>query len=542
MSKKIKPRAPRGMRDILPEQMARRQYVIDTIRGVFEQFGFEPLQTPAIELEETLKGKYGEDAERLIYSTTYGRGEERLSLRYDLSVPLCRVVAMYPDLPKPFKRYQIAPVWRADRPQKGRFREFYQCDADTVGSSSMLGDAETVAVIYNILYRLGFRDFVVNINNRKILNGLGQYAGVPGELLHGLYQSIDKLPKIGVDGVRRELLAVGLPDSIFETLRKVARLYLQKKIPLDAVGAQLGAEVIPAGDGQEMIAFPGKVAGAVLPGLVKILDGVEPGSIPPDDVQDTAGRLAAELTPILRTVYAQDTAMIPEQVVDSLLELLQVQGDNRSILQRLGEVLGEYPEAVEGVDELNDMLRYLELLGVPDRYYRVDVSMARGLEYYTGPIYETVVNEGGVGSITGGGRFDNLIGMFSDRSLPATGTTIGIERISVVMEERGMFPPNIGKTSTQALVTVFSPALLDESIRAAARLRQGGLRVQVYFDPDPLREQIGYAQKKEIPIVIIIGPDEAARGELTLKNLRAKEQGTLPVDLAIAKIDSWLAS
>ena len=226
MNKKVKPRVPRGMRDILPEQMVRRQYVIDVIRGVFEEFGFEPLQTPAIELEETLKGKYGEEAERLIYSTTYGRGEEKLSLRYDLSVPLCRVVAMYPNLPKPFKRYHIAPVWRADRPQKGRFREFYQCDADTVGSSSMLGDAETVAVIYNILYRLGFRDFAVTINNRKILNGLGQFAGVPDELLRGLYQSIDKLPKIGAEGVKRELLAVGLSDSVFESLRKVARLSL----------------------------------------------------------------------------------------------------------------------------------------------------------------------------------------------------------------------------------------------------------------------------------------------------------------------------
>ena len=169
MAAKVEPRVPRGMRDILPEQMVRRQYVMDVIRGVFEEFGFEPLQTPALELEETLTGKYGPEAERLIYSATYGGKDERLMLRYDLSVPLSRVVAMYPNLPKPFKRYHLAPVWRADRPQRGRWREFYQCDVDTVGSTSMLADAETIAVIYTVLYRLGFRKFKVNISNRKLL-------------------------------------------------------------------------------------------------------------------------------------------------------------------------------------------------------------------------------------------------------------------------------------------------------------------------------------------------------------------------------------
>ena len=371
---------------------------------------------------------------------------------------------MYPNLPKPFKRYQIAPVWRADRPQKGRFREFYQCDADTVGSSSMLGDAETVAVIYHILYRLGFRDFAVYINNRKILNGLGQFAGVPDELLRGLYQSIDKLAKIGVDGVKGELLAVGLPDPIFESLRKVARLYLQKKIGLSEIGATLADEMIPGEEGQTFVPFPGNLAQAVTPGLVDILAKVEPGSIASEDVQDTAGQLVTGLTPALRRAYAATTAVIPEEVVDRLLSLLVHQGDNQATLEMLGEKLADYPEAVQGVHELQEMLRYLDLLGVPEKYYTIDVSMARGLEYYTGPIYETVIKEAGVGSITGGGRFDKLVGMFSDRSIPATGTTIGIERIIVVMEEQNMFPASIGKTATQVLVTVFNQALVDESI------------------------------------------------------------------------------
>ncbi len=527
MSQKIEPRVPRGMRDILPDQMVRRQYVIDTIRGVFEEFGFEPLSTPAIELEDTLKGKYGKEAERLIYSTTYGQGEEKLSLRYDLSVPLCRVIAQYPDLPRPFKRYQIAPVWRADRPQKGRYREFYQCDCDTVGSSSMLADAETVAIIYTILARLGFTGFTTFINNRKILNGIGQFAGVPPALLRGLYQSIDKLGKIGLNGVKQELLSVGLPDPVFDSLRRVARLYLQGKLKLADLPARLGEEKVPGPDSLPL-PFPAEVASAVLPALSDILADQTPGQVDPGEVQEAAGQLVNGLTPILRSVYGRTVELIPEPVVDELLALLQLRGDNAATLASLRQRLGRFPEAEEGIRELEDMLRYLDLMGVPEKYYTIDVSMARGLEYYTGPIYETIIEQGGVGSVTGGGRYDNLIGLFTDRSLPAAGTTIGIERIIVVMEDQGMFPPSIGRTATQVLVTAFDPGLVDESIKAAAMLRQAGLRTQVVFDPAPLREQIGYADKKGIPLLVIIGPDEAAAGTLTLRDLRTKQQQTLP--------------
>ena len=535
MSQKIEPRVPRGMRDILPDQMVKRQYVIDTIRAVFEEFGFEPLSTPAVELEETLKGKYGKEAERLIYSTTYGQGEEKLSLRYDLSVPLCRVVAQYPDLPKPFKRYQIAPVWRADRPQKGRFREFYQCDADTVGSTSMLADAETVAIIYTILSRLGFRGFTTYINNRKILNGIGQFAGVPLTLLRGLYQSIDKLPKIGLSGVKQELLSVGLPDPIFDSLRRVARLYLQGKLKLDDVPARLRDEKMPGPDGAPLD-FPPEVFEAVLPAFNEILVAQKPGAVDPGEVQEAAGQLANGLTPILRAVYGKTTELIPGPVVDELLALLQLKGDNAATLALLRQRLGRFPEAEQGISELEDMLRYLELMGIPEKYYTIDISMARGLEYYTGPIYETIIEEGGVGSVTGGGRYDNLIGLFTDRSIPATGTTIGIERIIVVMDDQNMFPPAAGRTVTQVLVTAFDSDLLDESLKTAVMLRQAGLRAQVVFDPAPLREQIGYADKKGIPLLVIIGPDEAAQGSLTIRDLRTKQQQTVSSETAAEAI------
>ncbi len=544
MSKKVKPSIPRGMRDILPDQMVKRQYVIDVIREVFESFGFDAIQTPAIEKAETLLGKYGSEAERLIYSASYGGDREKLMLRYDLSVPLCRFVAMYPEIPRPFKRYHIAPVWRADRPQKGRFREFYQCDADTVGSSSMLGDAETVAVIYTILYRLGFRKFTTHINNRKLLNGIGQYAGVPDSVLRGLYQSIDKLLKIGLEGVREELLSVGLPQDIQDSMRRVARLYLQGEIALDEIGPRLRLEEVadPAYRGEEAasrIPFPADVAAVVEPVLRDTLARTAPGSVKPELLQAVAGELIASATPALREIYAPVTELIPVEAVDRMLALLQVQGDNRTILSALRAQLAGYPDALEGIDELAAMFHYLDLLGVPETHYRLDPSMARGLEYYTGPIYETIVEEANIGSITGGGRFDNLVGMFLGQSVPATGTTIGIERIIVVMDELGLFPPNVGTTTTEVLVTVFGSELVDASLEVAVELRKSGHNTQVYFDPAPLREQLGYAVKKGIPYVVIVGPDEAAAGQVTVKCLSRNEQRVVSRDELSRAIRDW---
>ncbi len=440
MAKKVSASVPRGMRDILPEQMIRRQYVIDVIRNVFEEFGFEPLQTPAIEMSETLMGKYGPDAERLIYSATYGEGKDKLALRYDLSVPLCRVVAMYPELPKPFKRYQIAPVWRAERPQKGRYREFYQCDVDTVGSTSMLADAETLNVIYEVLTRLGFKKFVININDRKILTGIGQFAGVSDELLGGLYRSIDKLDKIGLGGVRDELRR----------------------------------------------------------------------------------------------------NEIPEEVIDRLLALLQIEGENQAVLVSLRDKLGSYPSALEGISELEEVVRYLQALGISEQYYKVKFAMVRGLEYYTGPIYETAIEEPKMPSITGGGRFDELVGMFLDRSYPATGTTIGIERIIDAMEELGMFPPEVGKTVAQVLVTLFDKTLVDASLQMANTLRKAGLKTEMYFEPTSLGDQIRYAGKKDIPCVVILGPDEVAAKQVTVRNLRLKVQQTVKRTEVAELIKQWL--
>lgn len=503
MTKKVDPRLPRGMRDILPQQMILRQYVVDVIRDVFEEFGFEPLQTPAVELEETLKGKYGSDAERLIYDVGHSGGKENLALRYDLSVPLCRVAAQYPELTKPLKRYQIAPVWRAERPQKGRYREFYQCDADTVGSDSMLADAEIVNVIYEILTRLGFEKFVININNRKIIAGIGQLAGVPDELLGGLYRSIDKLDKIGLEGVEAELRKTGLEDAI-SALRKAQAT---KKVITDLIQALREAD---------LTAIETRLRQA-----------------------DLENEAIAMLVSQLAALELESIATIPDAVIKRLLEFLQIGGSNDEILAQLRKWLANYPEALAGVTELEEMTRYLKALGIPEEYYPVVPSMVRGLAYYTGPIYETIVEEPNIGSITGGGRYDELIGMFAKHSYPATGTTIGIERIIDVMKELEMFPPAVGKTVAQILVTQFNPDLVTESLKMARELRQAGLNVELYFENDPLGKQIRYALKKGIPYVVILGPDEVIAGQAAIRNLQLKQQETVPRGQAAARIKVW---
>lgn len=439
---KVQPRVPRGMRDILPEQMIKRQYVMDLMRQVFESFGFEPLQTPVLELKETLMGKYGPDAEKLIYYAQHAQGSEELAMRYDLSVPLSRVSAMYRDLAKPFKRYQMAPVWRAERPQKGRYREFYQCDVDIVGSDSMLADAEIISVIYEVLNRLGFRRFRVLLNNRKILTGLGHYVGVPDEQLGGLYRAIDKLEKIGVEGVKEELAANGLSD----------------------------------------------------------------------------------------------------EAIVRLMALLTAQGSNSEMLAGLRARLQGYPRALAGVAELEEITAALGALGVPESAYQVTFSMVRGLDYYTGPIYETVVDEPRIGSITGGGRYDELIGLFTNQSLPATGTSLGIERIIDVMDELGMFPPQIGRTVVRVLVTRFDQASLSASLQAATELRRAGLSTELYMEDDALGKQIRYAVRKGIPYLVILGPDEIANDQVTLRHLARGEQETVARAELVAKLRQWMSA
>lgn len=424
----IKPRTYKGTRDFLPDQMVKRQFVIERIKTIFEKYGFEPLETPAIELMDTLGGKYGDEGDKLLYHFV-DRGERHVGLRYDLTVPMARVIAMNPQLPKPFKRYQIQPVWRADKPQKGRFREFYQCDIDTVGSESMLADAEIIAVFADIMNSLNFKDFTIRINNRKLLRSLIINVGLPIEREFDVIRSIDKLDKIGLQGVESDLIA-------------------------------------------------------------------------------------------------QD---IDVQTVSNIIRILDFQGDLEKTFQHAEAHLSGNPEGDSGLNEMKDLLHYMEKFGVKESDFKFDLFLARGLDYYTGPIFETVVKEPKIGSVTGGGRYDNLIGMFSKQSWPAVGSSVGLERIITAMEECNMFPPDLD-TPVKVLVTIFDKNSTDQSIEIVNLLRKAGINSSLYLGSSKLRGQLGYANDKKIPYVIIAGPDEIAQGVITVKNLAAQTQESVSID------------
>jgi len=426
----------KGTRDFLPAQFILRKKVIEIIARTFESFGFEPMETPAMEYAETLEGKYGEEGDRLIYKFE-DRGGRKVALRYDLTVPLARTMAMY-QVEKPFRRYQIAPVWRADKPQKGRYREFWQCDADIVGSKEVWADAEVIAVTYCALKNLGFDEFTIRINNRKLLNGMALYGGVTDKEMAGFFRIIDKAEKVGWDEVKKELASKNFSEKAID-----------KTIALM--------------------------------------------------VEDTRGATA---------------------------------------LSRLKTTLAGIPSAQEGIAELEEIQRCLINLGVEQRNVLFDGSLARGLDYYTGPIFETIIEKPRIGSISGGGRFDSLIGMFSGRDVPATGTSLGLERIITVMEELAMLPTT--PTVSQLLVTMFDRGLFGEALTVASELRSAGISAEVYVNDDKLKKQLDYANKKRIPLVLIIGPDEKERGEVVLRDMEQKTQVTIPRPELVNKIKAIL--
>jgi histidyl-tRNA synthetase len=434
----------RGMRDFLPEDVRRRQYVIGVIADVYQRYGFEPLETPAVENIETLMGKYGEEGDRLIFRILK-RGEEGksgeadLALRYDLTVPLARVVAEYrAQLPKFFKRYQVQPVWRADRPQKGRFREFFQCDVDAIGSTSMVIESELLAAAADVFDRLGFSNFIVRLNHRALLGGVLDAAGVAqSQHAHALI-ALDKLDKIGGEGVARELESRGVSETAATML-----LELFSTIEQAAAAAER-----------------------------------DPGAF------------------------------------------------NTDVLAKLRGLVGQHEGGSRAVTELDDIVRLCEA-GSAGMRIRLDPSLARGLSYYTGAIFEITVPDL-AGSLAGGGRYDDLIGMFLGTSVPACGISLGLERILVVMTERGMFPSSLVATPADVMVTIWNAEKTSDAIRLAGELRADGLRVDVYPEPDKIGKQFKYADSRGMPFVVVVGDEEAASGQVAVKNLSSGEQHVVP--------------
>ena len=427
-SKTVKPEILSGFRDFFADDIYIREYVMNTFKKVFERYGYEPLETPALEYTNIFSGELGEEAEKLFYRFK-DKGGRDVMLKYEVMTPMCRAVAENVNsIVFPYKRYQIQRVWRADKPQKGRYREFTQCDADTVGSDSVICDAEFIQMGIEALKELGFDKFRANISNRKFLNAVIKYSGAKDEDYIPICLSIDKLPKIGAEAVAKELSE-------------------KRKISTD--------------------------------------------------------------------------------VIKKIMAIVVRKGTTQELLSYFRSELKNVPIGVEALEQLETIFSYLEKAKLQKEYYLFAPYIARGLAYYTGPVWEFEILEGGVGSVAGCGRYDNTIGRFVGRRIPATGGSFGIERIVEVIKDRKMI--QVPKTTAKVLVTYFINETFSDSLRIASELRKNGIKTMLYPEPAKLDKQLKYADKKGIPYVIIVGPDEIKNGVVKLKNMKTREQKNVKI-------------
>ena len=450
-----KPSLPKGTRDFAPATVNKRSYLTNTIRTTFEKFGFQPLETPTMENLSVLTGKYGDEGDQLIFKVlnsgdylakvktemtdiTSNQLTSQIAekgLRYDLTVPFARFVVMNRnEITFPFRRYQIQPVWRADRPQKGRYREFMQCDADVVGTDSLLCEAEIVMMLNEILGNLGIEGYEIVVNSRKILTGMASYLGHSGEE-GALCVAIDKLDKIGKEGVFKELISIG---------------YKEKEI-------------------------------------------------------------------------------------NNLNPIIELEGDNETKLNTLKEIVVGNQKALSGIEEIEDMLSFVKNMNGNLETITFDPSLARGLSYYTGVIFEVKMKDGSIGSISGGGRYDNLTGVFGMPDVSGVGFSLGIDRIFDVMEARGLFPSEV-TTTTKVLITNFGKEEETYALQQLAKLREASIAVELYPTSAKLKKQMSYANNLKIPYVILIGSEEVSSNQLTLKNMLSGEQDTLTLNEVIEKL------
>jgi histidyl-tRNA synthetase len=426
----VEPRLLRGFRDYLPAQMNARLKIISTIRSVYERYGFQPLETPAQEYLVTLVG-YGEENTKQIFSFSNPE-EESVALRFDLTVSLARVVAQYPDLPLPFRRYQVAPVWRADKPDPGRFREFVQFDLDSVGTSSTAADVEILCGMYDTLRALGIERFNIRFSDRKVLNSLLDFAGIPRSGAHGVFRVLDKLDKIGLDGVAAELTS-GRVDA----------------------------------------------SGDAIPGLGLSLDQVS--------------RIKAFLA-------------LPK-------------GNRKNVLGSLESLFSGVASAPEAIEELGTICHALDVLGIPEEFVLLDLSIARGLDYYTGPVFEAMLTDAPeFGSVFGGGRYDGLVERFLGRKIPGVGASIGVDRLFAALQKLGLV--DVAPATAQVIVTTMEPGRLPDYQKLTRDLRLAGINTEMYLGDDSgLGKQLQYANRQQIPIAVIMGSNEFEKDEVTIKNL-----------------------
>lgn len=420
-----KPSIPKGTRDFGQLEMARRNYIFDTIKSVFSLYGFQQIETPAMENLSTLMGKYGEEGDKLLFRIQNSGEKAALApekgLRYDLTVPFARYVVQHrEEISFPFKRFQIQPVWRADRPQKGRYREFYQCDVDVIGSDSLIGELELIQIVEEVYRRLGI-NVCLHINNRKILAGIAEVIGAPDKIID-ITVAIDKLDKIGIDAVNTELKERGLL----------------------------------------------------------------------------------------------------EDQVSKLQPILNLSGTTLEKLTALKTILANSEIGLKGVEEMEIVFDELSIVNC-QLSIELDLCLARGLNYYTGAIFEVKALDAHIGSITGGGRYDNLTGIFGLPNVSGVGISFGADRIYDVLTELNLFPKTLQST-TQILFAAFGDAELTYALKWAKELRQAGKAVEVYPEPAKMKKQMSYADAKQIPFVAIVGGDEMAQNKVMLKNMTTGEQ------------------
>ena len=453
----MKPSIPKGTRDFSPTEVANRTYIMNTIKTSFETFGFQPIETPSFENSSTLMGKYGEEGDRLIFKILNSgdflkKADEKLladknslkvtsqisekALRYDLTVPFARYVVQHQnEITFPFKRYQVQPVWRADRPQKGRFREFFQCDADVVGSKSLWQEVEFVQLYDTVFTKLGLAGTTIKINNRKILSGIAEVIGASDKLID-FTVALDKLDKIGKDGVVKEMLAKG----------------------------------------------------------------------------------------------------ITEEAIEKVQPLFDFTGSNLEKLASLESMLSTSEEGTNGVEELRFVINSIAELGLETATLEVDVTLARGLNYYTGAIFEVAAPEGvKMGSIGGGGRYDDLTGIFGMKNVSGVGISFGLDRIYLVLEELGLFPETVNKT-VEVLFINFGDKEALFSLKAIKELRFKGVNAELYPDAAKMKKQMNHANKRNIPFVVLVGDQEIESNTYTLKNMISGEQDKVSLNALVLKI------
>ena len=449
-----KPSIPKGTRDFSPEEMAKRNYIFNTIKEVFLLYGFKQIETPSLENLSTLMGKYGEEGDKLLFKVLNSGDflskatDEQLAqrdclhltsricekgLRYDLTVPFARYVVQHRnELQFPFKRYQIQPVWRADRPQKGRYREFYQCDADVVGSDSLLNEVELISLVDEVFARFGI-NIVIKLNNRKILSGIAEVIGAPEKIID-ITVAIDKIDKIGIENVNAELQEKGLS----------------------------------------------------------------------------------------------------QEAIDTLQPLLQLSGSNVEKLASLATLLSESEIGKKGIEELQFVIDNATLLGL-NSTLELDVSLARGLNYYTGSILEVKAKDVAIGSITGGGRYDNLTGVFGLDGVSGVGISFGADRIFDVLNALNLYPEGTC-ASTKVIFTNFGNTEAKASLKHIMKLRKAGISAEIYPDNAKMKKQMGYADSNKIPFVAIVGETELAEDKITLKNMNDGSQELLSIDEVINRL------